>query len=104
MKIILEETGVGVGVSYDFAGADQTLAMGLAILHAKGEVIMGALPARPLALNVFALIHGEQTIKGSQCTNDEFPVVAQMIADGKIVVDDLITKKICLDDIVPGRL
>jgi (R,R)-butanediol dehydrogenase/meso-butanediol dehydrogenase/diacetyl reductase len=100
VKIIMEETGAGVSVSYDFAGADQTLAMGLAVLHAKGEVIMGALPMRPLALNVFALVHGEQTIKGSQCTNDEFPIVAQMISDGKIFVDDVITKKICLDDIV----
>jgi (R,R)-butanediol dehydrogenase/meso-butanediol dehydrogenase/diacetyl reductase len=99
VKIIREQTGVGVSVSYDFAGADQTLAMGLAVLHAKGELIMAALPAKPLALNVFALIRGEQTMKASQCTNDEFPMVAQMIADGKIFVDDVITKKIYIDDI-----
>jgi (R,R)-butanediol dehydrogenase/meso-butanediol dehydrogenase/diacetyl reductase len=98
--IVKDVTHGGVHVTYDMAGADQTLAMGLAILHARGEFIMSALPAKPLQLNVFALVHGEQTMKASNCTNDEFTMVPQLIAEGKIRVDDVITKKIYIDDIV----
>jgi (R,R)-butanediol dehydrogenase/meso-butanediol dehydrogenase/diacetyl reductase len=100
VQIVKDTTHGGVHVTYDLAGADQTLAMGLAILHARGEFIMSALPAQPLQLNVFALVHGEQTMKASNCTNDEFTMVPQLIADGKIRVDEVITKKIYIDDIV----
>jgi (R,R)-butanediol dehydrogenase/meso-butanediol dehydrogenase/diacetyl reductase len=99
VKTVKELSNGGVQVTYDMAGADQTLQMGLEVLHARGELIMAALPADKLALNVYALINGERTIKASTCTNDEFPMVAQLISEGRINVDDTITKKIFLDDI-----
>jgi dTDP-4-dehydrorhamnose reductase len=49
--LIREQTGGGAAVSFDMAGADETLRMGLEVLKPRGELIMAALPDKALALN-----------------------------------------------------
>ena len=98
---ILAATGGGVMVSFDLAGANQTLDLAIKVLKPGGsQVVYPALPGGALDLNVGDLIRKEANIIGSQCTLDEFKMVPQLIAKGSFDVKGVITKKIYLDDIV----
>jgi (R,R)-butanediol dehydrogenase/meso-butanediol dehydrogenase/diacetyl reductase len=82
------------------AGVQETFTFSLDILRSRGEVIIPALPTVPLGVNVISLIRREASIRGSQCTIDEFTIVPELIAKGTLDVKGVITKKIFLDDIV----
>ena len=102
-KKIMEMTG-GVDLAFELSGAQQSFSSAMASLRARGELVMISLPHRPMEYNVMQALHKEIRVLTSQCTNGEFPMVAQMLADGTVAAGEVVTKRIYLDDLVKEGL
>ena len=98
--IIRKETGGGVDVSFDLAGAQETFTLGLDVLRPRGELVVVSLSEGKILFDPKDALNKEAKIVTSQCTADEFPLVVTMLADGILDAAEIITKKIYLDDIV----
>ena len=96
---IMEISG-GVDLAFELSGAQQSFSSALAALRARGELVVISLPAKPISFDVMPALHKELSILTSQCSNGEFPIVAELLADGSVAAGEIVTKKIHLDDIV----
>jgi (R,R)-butanediol dehydrogenase/meso-butanediol dehydrogenase/diacetyl reductase len=61
---------------------------------------MISLPQKPFEYPVSLAVNKEISVVGSKCTNGEFPMIVELLANGSIDAAPVITKKIYLDDIV----
>ncbi|GAA6043935.1 hypothetical protein JCM8097_000910 [Rhodosporidiobolus ruineniae] len=104
----LSPGGQGVNVAIDCAGTQRTFDAAVAATKAKGRVVMVALwmPSGPKpTIDMSAVLFGEKIITGSCCFNsDDMKAVLAALASGQIKVDDLITSRILLQDIVEHGL
>ena len=89
-----------VDVAFELSGAQQSVDMAMRMLRVKGELCIISLPAQPIQYNAMMAIHKEITVTSSQCSNGEFPMVAELLASGAVNGAAVITKKIHLDDLV----
>ena len=97
---IINEYAGGVDLAFELSGAQQSFSSAMAVLRARGELVMISLPEKPMAYDVRPALHKEISVLTSQCSNGEFPMVAELLANGTLDVGGVITKKIYLDDIV----
>ncbi|GAA6009609.1 hypothetical protein JCM10207_004123 [Rhodosporidiobolus poonsookiae] len=106
---VREKTGgKGVHVAIDCAGSQRTLDAAVEALRRKGRAVMVALwmPDAPKPqIDMSAILFGEKFLTGSCCFNsDDMIAVLDALSSGKIRVDDLITDRILLQDIVDSGL
>lgn len=97
---IKELTGGGADVYIDAAGVQATFTAGLAALKNGGTAVLVALFGKPVTLDAFDQVCREITIKGVIAYRNIFPEVIKLIDSGKIKAEELVTKKIKLDEIV----
>ena len=90
----------GVDIAFEISGAESCWTAAMNCLRAKGELVMISLPGQPLPYETRTALHKEITVLTSQCSNGEFPMVAELLASGAVQAADVITKKIYLDDLV----
>lgn len=99
-----EETIKGLSNSMDLAfelsGAQQSFTMAFDMLRPRGELMMISLPQKPFDYPGWIAVNKEISVKGSKCTNGEFPMMAELLANGSVNAAPVITKKIHLDDLV----
>ena len=101
LQQIKAHTGdLGADVFIDAAGAQTTVTNGIASLRKGGRAVLVAVYTEPMTLNLMELVIREITIKGSIGYRHIFPQVIELIAEKKLNVEQLITRKIKLDDIV----
>lgn len=95
--------GVGVDVVFETAGTQQSLDTALSAVRRGGRVISMAIWEETPRVDCNALLADEVTLIGSQAYANEYPAVLKAIADGRIRhVEDMITKRVGLSDIVAG--
>ncbi|BGP19584.1 hypothetical protein JCM10213_009324 [Rhodosporidiobolus nylandii] len=104
----LTPDGQGVNVAIDCAGTQRTLDAAIDATRAKGRIVMVALwmPDAPRpTVDMSALLFKERILTGSCCFNaSDMQNVLAALSSGQIRVDDLITSRILLQDIVESGL
>jgi (R,R)-butanediol dehydrogenase/meso-butanediol dehydrogenase/diacetyl reductase len=93
-----------VDIVYELSGAQESFAMGLGMLRVRGEMAIISLPQKPFEFPAGLVVNKEISVVGSKCTNGEFPMVVELLANGSIDAAPVITKKIYLDDLVEEGL
>jgi Zn-dependent alcohol dehydrogenase len=68
-----------------------------------GAAVIVGIPTEPLTISSVEMVIGEKRLIGSlggSCSPDEdFPLLVQWFADGKLELDTLVTARYALDDI-----
>lgn len=97
---ILNQTNGGVDVSFEATGVSVVLQQAINSTKMAGEVVIVSLWESNPELSANTVVFKEMNIVGSIGYRNIFPTVIQLIAEGRLKVADLITKKIDIDDIV----
>ncbi|GAA5926017.1 2,3-butanediol dehydrogenase [Sporobolomyces koalae] len=98
--------GAGVDIAFECAGNQNALDAALEATRARGRVVVVALWEKRATIDLFgSLLAKERFITASCCfVKRDMDAVLDALAQGKIKVDDLITSRIMLQDIVTGGL
>ncbi|PFH51146.1 hypothetical protein AMATHDRAFT_75122 [Amanita thiersii Skay4041] len=100
---VLGATGDGVDVAFDAAGVQATIDAAVFSVRPKGKVVSVAIweTGHNASLNLSYIAVREIELIGVICYENDHPEVLAAIAAGKITnLEDLITRKIGLDDVV----
>ncbi|MCP1357485.1 2,3-butanediol dehydrogenase [Aneurinibacillus migulanus] len=97
---IKQLTNGGVDVSFEVAGIEIVLNQAIESTKADGQVVIVSVWEKTATIPPNSLVLKERDIKGIIAYRDIFPAVIQLIANGSIKAEELITKKIDLADIV----
>lgn len=93
-------TNGGADVVFECVGSDKTAPVALELARSAGKVVIVGIFEKASVLNFNALSFTEREVVGSLAYYGEFAPAIQLMADGRINVEPLITGKISLDDIV----
>ncbi|GAA5837663.1 hypothetical protein JCM3766R1_000548 [Sporobolomyces carnicolor] len=98
--------GKGVDVAFECAGNQNALDAALETTRARGKVVVVALWEKRATIDLFgSLLARERFITASCCfVERDMDAVLEALAQGRIKVDDLITSRILLQDIVEHGL
>ena len=103
LDVIHESDIEGVDVAFDCTGLQSTLDTGLAAVKPGGTFFNVAIHEKPLQLNLNDVGFLEKKLLGGICyTKEDFESVLQVMADGKIPFDQMITSIVPLEDAVRG--
>jgi S-(hydroxymethyl)mycothiol dehydrogenase len=100
--------GNGVDYVFDVVGAPATLAQAMAMLDAKGTVVLVGVPPPTSNLEIdlqrFFLSGGtlKACLGGDSTPAHDFALLAQWVRQGELNLADLITRTIPIDDIEPA--
>ncbi|MBB3109590.1 (R,R)-butanediol dehydrogenase/meso-butanediol dehydrogenase/diacetyl reductase [Paenibacillus phyllosphaerae] len=94
----------GVHVAYEAAGVQPTLTSAVSSVKQGGEVMIIAAFAQPAQINMFELMVKEANVTSILAYRHIFPEIIALIADGKLDVKQIITKKIALENIIEDGL
>ncbi|GAA5910077.1 2,3-butanediol dehydrogenase [Sporobolomyces salmoneus] len=98
--------GRGVDIAFECAGNQNALDAALESTRARGKVVVVALWEKRATIDLFgSLLARERFITASCCfVRRDMDAVLEALTQGKIKVDDLITSRILLQDIVKDGL
>jgi len=94
--------GRGADVSFECAGADDTLTAAIRSTRVGGTCVNVAIWPQEAKVPMNDLVIREVSLVGSLAYADDYPAVIRLIADGKVDPAPFITGRIDLDDIVAG--
>lgn len=100
---IIQAAG-GVHVAYEAAGVQPTLSSAVSSVKQGGEVMIIAAFAQPTQINISELMVKEANVTSILAYRHIFPEIIALIADAKLDVKQVITKKIELKDIIEDGL
>ncbi|GAK40652.1 2,3-butanediol dehydrogenase [Paenibacillus urinalis] len=100
---IINDAG-GVEVAYEAAGVQPTFNSALSVVKKGGEVMVIAAFAQNPTVDMMQLMTKEANITSILAYRHIFPEVISLIAEGKLDVKPVITKKITLDQIIEDGL
>lgn len=93
--------GEGVDVTYDAVGLQSTLDTALRATKPGGTIFNVAIHEKPLLLNLNDIARAETKLMGGICqTNEDVQHVLEVMASGKVALEEFITSVVPLDDIV----
>lgn len=94
--------GVGVDIAFECVGVQETLSSAIEITRKAGTVVVAGIFSGTFHGNVAfnQLVSGEKQIIGSISSRDDFHYAMALVADGRLQVEELITDRIALSDIV----
>ena len=93
---------------FDFVGLKAVAEQGLAMLGVGGGLYLGGVttPAVNIDLNIFAAIGGQKRVQGVNFGSTNFkhdiPMYSELYLQGRMNLDDLVSKKIALRDVNDG--
>lgn len=96
---IRELTQNGADVCFEVAGVEQTLTSAMESIRIGGQVLIVSIWEKKASIIPNNLVLKDSSMKGTLAYRNIFPAVIQLITEGKIVAQDMITKKISLQDI-----
>lgn len=104
VAVVRELTGSGVDHVFDVVGLTSTLAQGFAMLDTRGLLTMVGVPHPDVRLDVPAVdLLLEKRIQGTKMGSTRFrldiPLYAQMYLDGRLMLDELISERVSLNDV-----
>ena len=94
--------GKGADLSIECVGAEKTLQLALGTLRKDGRAVIVGIFEHPAAADYFDAVFFEKTIIGSFAYVDEFDAVLEMLADGRLQPEPMVTGRIGLNDLVGG--
>ncbi|MCB0211896.1 MAG: 2,3-butanediol dehydrogenase [Anaerolineae bacterium] len=94
--------GMGVDCAFECVGAEPTLKAAISTLRKDGRAVVVGIFEHPAALDYFDVVFFEKTIIGTFAYRDEFDLVIDMLADGRLQPEPMVTGKIGLNDLVAG--
>lgn len=92
--------GRGADVTFECAGIDQVLASAVASTRPGGTCVDVSIWGHPATFDVNSLVFSEITLIGSLAYADRHEEVIELIRSGVVDVDQFITGRIALEDIV----
>jgi (R,R)-butanediol dehydrogenase / meso-butanediol dehydrogenase / diacetyl reductase len=92
--------GAGVDVAFECAGVDKVLAGCIAAVKARGTVVNVAIWGHPATLDMIPLVLKEVRLVGTICYAGDHQPVIDLLRAGKLPVEQFITKRIDLEDLV----
>lgn len=93
-------TDGGVDVSFEVAGIEKVLNQAVNSIKHEGQVVVVSVWEKQAAIQPNTLLFKECNMIGSIAYRDIFPAVMNLIANGRMKAEELITKKIRLDEVV----
>ncbi|WP_248923931.1 2,3-butanediol dehydrogenase [Paenibacillus hamazuiensis] len=103
-QAVCRMTDGGADVVFEVTGAEVCLNQSIQCAKAAGQIVIVSIWEKPAAIHPNALVLKEREVRGIIAYRDIFPQVIQLISDGKLQIDEMISKKIALDDLVEGGL
>ncbi|WP_054948729.1 2,3-butanediol dehydrogenase [Numidum massiliense] len=97
-------TGGGVDISFEVAGIEEVLNQAIDSVKFDGQVVVISVWEQRAAIDPNKLLFKECDVIGTIGYCDIFPGVIKLIADGRIKADELVTKKIDIDNVVSDGL
>jgi (R,R)-butanediol dehydrogenase / meso-butanediol dehydrogenase / diacetyl reductase len=92
--------GAGADVTFECAGLDPVLAQAVASTRPGGTCVNVSIWGRPATFDVNSLVLSEIRLIGSLAYAGRHPEVIDLVRDGVVDVEQFITGRIALDDIV----
>ena len=93
--------GLGADISFEVTGVQAGFETSVDVIRKKGTVVVVSIWEKGVNFNLNNLVMGEKKIVGSVVYGEGiFDTTIKYLADGRIKADQLITKKIHLDDLV----
>jgi (R,R)-butanediol dehydrogenase/meso-butanediol dehydrogenase/diacetyl reductase len=99
-------TGIGPDVVIDASGAVAATLGAIAAARRGGRIVIVALPLAAASLNFMSVVNSEKEILGSlsHVYDEDFAAAIQLLGDGRVSAEPLITDRIRLTDLVPRGL
>ncbi len=96
----------GFDVVVECAGRPGVTPVAFEQVRRGGTVVLTGVPTGPESLNLLGVVLKELTVRGSAAHrwDDDVRTAVELIASGAVAVDDLITTRIALDDVVVAGL
>jgi (R,R)-butanediol dehydrogenase/meso-butanediol dehydrogenase/diacetyl reductase len=94
--------GLGADCSFECVGAETPLQLAVSSLRKGGRAVVIGIFEKPASLDYFDPVFFEKTIIGTFAYCDEFDPVIEMLADGRLQPEPIVTGKIGLNDLVAG--
>ena len=92
----------GLAVVYVCTGACSALEEAITLVAKGGQIMLLGLVVEPTAGDFFTLVLHELDIRGSYLGYEEFPEALDLLAQGQVDVESLITREIGLEEVVSG--
>lgn len=96
--------GLRADIAFDCVGIKQTFESCIKVTGRRARICIVGLALKPIEVNFMRLWGHEKELTFSQGYDGEFPAAINYLADGRVNVDDYITKTIFLDDLVEGGI
>ena len=99
LRFILNETGgQGVDKSFEVVGATPTVQLSIHAVRKGGSVVMVGNLAPEVELPLQSVVTREISLFGTCASAGEYPKCIELMADGSIQVDPLISAKVALEE------
>jgi len=95
-----ELTNGGADVVFECIGNDKTGPLAVELARSAGRIVIVGIFEKPSEFHFNSLSFTEKELVGSLAYNGDFGPSIDLVADGRIDIEPLITKKIDIDDIV----
>jgi (R,R)-butanediol dehydrogenase/meso-butanediol dehydrogenase/diacetyl reductase len=93
--------GVGVDAAIECSGNERALQTALASVRSAGRVVQTGLHTRPASIEPMVLAQRDLTLVGTWCYPvTDFPRIAGLIASGRYPVENIVSAKIAIEDVV----
>jgi (R,R)-butanediol dehydrogenase/meso-butanediol dehydrogenase/diacetyl reductase len=93
-------TGSGVNVAFEVTGVPQVLAQVIDCTRHEGQALIVSIWEKEASFQPNTIVLSERQIKGTIAYRNVYPAVMELMTRGYFQVENLVTKRIELDDIV----
>ena len=97
---IKKMTAGGADISFELTGSPAGWDWGLKCLRSAGTFVVTGIFMEEVRFNPSYIVDNEIKIQGTICYLRKFPAALQMLSDGRINAEPVITKRIFLDDLI----
>ncbi len=102
-KEIRKATGGGADAAFDVIGNPEVIELATQVVKWGGRVIVVGYTEKPVTLQAGRIMFRELEVKGSLgCGLQDFPKVIDLVAQGKVRLDRMVTHRFALDELNQG--
>ena len=94
--------GLGVNMAIECVGGAKTAALSIDLLRNGGRSVLCGIFEKPSEIHCNNLVFFEKEVYGSLAYYDEFDKTLDLLADGRMIAEPMITARIGIKDIIEG--
>jgi (R,R)-butanediol dehydrogenase/meso-butanediol dehydrogenase/diacetyl reductase len=105
-EVLRDLTAVGPDVVIEASGAAAAGPAAIEAARKGGRVVLVGIPVAAASVNFLAVVASEKEVIGSlsHVYDEDFATAVQLLGEGRVEVEPLISARIPLDDLVPRGL